>query len=147
MGNKSYADPSFGVKQTITLPSIETANQTSAIASATVFSRATLMQNVTIKDFNVHFLAACTASGATTEAWRVALAYSSAGTGTVTAIGTATVGSATAIAANGVQDGAVTETDLASGDDLIAEYLAGSALPAGVTRISHVDVSFVEHFV
>ncbi len=142
-----YADPRFGVKETICIPSYETANQTSVIASATNFARMTLMKNVTVKDFNVNFLVACTASGATSEAWRIALGYSLAGTGTVTAIGTATVGSGSNQAIGSVLDGSVTETNLSEGDDLVAMYLAGTALPAGVTRISNVQVSVQERFV
>lgn len=145
MGSE-YSDPRYGVKETICIPSYQSAVQTSVIASNTNFARMTLMKNVTVKDFNINFLAACTASGATSEAWRIALGYSLAGTGTVTAIGTATVGSGSNQAAGSVLDASVTETNLSAGDDLVAMYLAGTALPAGTSQINCVQVSVQERF-
>lgn len=146
MGSE-YSDPRYGVKETICIPSYESANQTSVVATNTNFARMTLLKNVTVKDFNINFLVAATASGATSEAWRIALGYSLAGTGTVTPIGTATVGSGSNQAIGSVLDGSVTETNLSAGDDLVGLYLAGTALPAGVTRISNLQVTVQERFV
>jgi len=137
-----YDDPRFGTLQTKNLQA--KANQTSVIAARVEADRRTMMQAVTIKDWNVHFIQGDTTTGtsANHNGWKITLGKSAAGTGAFAAMGTAWCG--TAGQANGsVLDASLTETNLDAGDDLILAYEAGTALPAGVLRVE-ADVQYVE---
>lgn len=137
----AYDDPRFGVQQTITLRG--KAAQTSVRAAQVVADRRTMLHAVTVKDFNVHFVDGATTTGtALATKFKMCVAKSAAGTGAVTAFGTAYCGTQ----ANGtVQDGAITETNLDAGDDLLLTYEAGTALPAGTVQ-AEADVQYVERY-
>ena len=139
-----YDDPKYGVQQRMTL--LGRANQTSVIASRTEADRRTMMEAVTIKDWNIKYVVGDTTTGtsANHNAWKICLGYSLAGTGAFTAIGTAYCGTA-GQATGSIQDGSVTETNLSAGDDIVLAYEAGTALPAGVLRVES-DVQYVERY-
>lgn len=140
----SYANPKYGVQQRMTLRG--KANQTSVIAAQVVADRRTVMEAITVKDFNVHFVQGDTTTGtsANHNGWKIGIGKSAAGTGAVSLFGTAWCG--TAGQANGsVLDGSVTETNFSAGDDIVLTYEAGTALPAGVLRVE-ADVQYVEHY-
>ena len=122
------------------------ANQTSVIGSRVEADRRTFMEAVTVKDWNVQCRVGDTTTGTSADhnAWNVAICKSVAGTGTVTPIGCAQVG--TAGQANGsVLDAVLTETNFDAGDDIVLSYEVGTALPAGVLRVD-ADVAYVERY-
>lgn len=140
----SYADPKFGVEQILCLRG--KANQTSVIGTRVEADRRTMMEAVTIKDWNVHFVVGDTTTGtsANHNGWKIELSKSAAGTGAVTPFGTAWCG--TAGQANGsVLDASCTETNFSAGDDLVLSYGVGTALPAGVLRVE-ADIKYVERY-
>lgn len=136
-----YDDPSFGVLQRLTLRG--KAAQTSVRASQVVADRRTFMENVTVTDWNVHFVDGATTTGAAaTTAFKIGIGKSLAGTGAISLIGTALCGTQ----ANGtVQDGSVTETTFNVGDDIVLTYEAGTALPAGAVQVE-ADVMYKERY-
>lgn len=136
-----YDDPAYGVLQRMTLANEADAALGSAFASQTTFARETMMTGVTIKDFNVVVLSGCTCTGA--GAWTLKIGKSAAGTGAISAIGTA---SATTHADDTVIDGSVTETNLDAGDDLVFYHDAGTALGDNALACKAV-VSYTEHYV
>ena len=143
-----YDDDRFDVVQHMTLGKAADAALGSAFSAQTKFDVKTMLTNVTIKDWNLRCLvgATCTGTGGvTTEVWTLKLGYSSAGTGALTAIGTATVGTG-GQADMSVLDASVTETNLAAGDDVIFYTDAGTALGDN-SLVVRADVSFVEHYV
>lgn len=134
--------------QTLTMGKAADAALGSAFSAQTKFDVKTMLTNVTIKDWNLRCLVGATCTGASqvaTQVWTLKLGYSAAGTGTLTAIGTATVGTA-GQADMSVLDASVTETNLAAGDDLIFYTDAGTALGDN-SLVARADVSFVEHYV
>ena len=133
-----YDDPRFGVVQNIHLGTGHAAN-TSVIGTRVELDRKTMLQAVTIKDWNVQVITGATCTGGINL--NVAISKSLGGTGTVTPFGSAAIGTQ----ANGsVLDGALTtETNLAAGDDLIFSHEVGTALPAGTIKCE-ADVSYVE---
>lgn len=139
-----YDDPRYGVKQRMTL--FGRANQTSVIAARTEADRRTMLEAVTIKDWNVKFVVGDTTTGtsANHNGWKITLGKSAAGTGAFAAMGTAWCGTA-GQATGSILDAALTETNLAAGDDLVLAYEAGTALPAGVLRVES-DVQYVERY-
>jgi len=136
-----YDDPRFGAVHSMNLRG--KAAQTSVRAARVEADRRTMLRAVTIKDWNVFFVDGATTTGtALATKFKMCIAKSVAGTGTVTPFGTAYCGTQ----ANGtVQDGSVTETDLDAGDDLLLTYEAGTALPAGAVQCE-ADVSYVERY-
>jgi hypothetical protein len=143
-----YDDDRFDVVQHMTMGKVADGALGSAFSAQTKFDVKTMLTNVTIKDWNLRCLVGATCTGTSqvaTQVWTLKLGYSSAGTGALTAIGTATVG--TAGQANmSVLDASVTETNLAAGDDLIFYTDAGTAL-GDDSLIARADISFVEHYV
>jgi len=139
----SYDDGRYNTVQVLRLGQDQKA-QTSVIGAAVVHDRATFMQNVTVTDFSVMVYDGCTTTGAAaTTAFHVVLGKSLAGTGAVSAIGTAEIGTA---ANNTVIDAAVTDTDFDAGDDIVLQFAAGTALPAGMVKVA-ACVEFKERFV
>jgi hypothetical protein len=117
--------------------------QTSVIAADTVLDRRTFMEAVTVKDWNLVFKSGDTCTGTDdTARWVLILGKSLAGTGAVTTIGSAVVGTQ---ADNSVLDDAVTETNFAAGDDIVLQVSAGTILPAGAINVTS-DVSYVDRF-
>lgn len=138
----AYDDGRYLTQQTISLGQ-EAKAQTSVIAANVEHERMTMMNNVRIKDFNVFVLDGSTTTGAAaTTAFHVCIGYSLAGTGALTAIGTATLGTC---ADGSVVDGSVTETNLSAGDDLVLYAAAGTALPAGMVKFT-AKVMYTERF-
>jgi hypothetical protein len=142
-----YDDPAYGVLQRMTMGKAADAALGSAFAAQTVFDRKTFMTGVTVLDANleVHTGATCTGTGGVaTEVWTLKVGKSAAGTAAITAIGTATVG--TAGQANGtVIDMTVTETDFADGDDLVFYTDAGTALGDN-SLVARASVEFMERY-
>ena len=137
-----YADPRYGVKQTLVIPD-KGATQTSAIASAVVIKRYTFMHNVKVTDWNVAFVVGGTQTGAAAASNFVQIGKSLAGTGAVSVIGSAAIGTQ---ANNTVKDATVTETTFKTGDDLVVQYAAGTGLAAGVFQAG-ANVQYVENYV
>lgn len=119
------------------------ASETSVRGADVELDRHTFMNAVTIKDFNLHVYSGHTTTGAAaTTAFAFTINKSLGGTGALSAIGTALIGTS----ANGsVLDGTVTETNLTAGDDLVFNLESGTALPAAGVRVG-ADVRYVEHF-
>jgi len=142
-----YSDSRYVTSKNLSLRGI--AVQTSVIASDTVIERRTLMEAITVKDWNVVVRSGDVLTGtADSASWRVAIGKSAAGTGAITGIGTAKL-SALSIGGtysnNTVVDGSLTETNFSAGDDIVFYYKAGTALPAGTVRLD-ADVLYVERY-
>jgi len=137
----SYSDPRYGVVQQITIPD-KGSTQTSVVASDTVIKRYTFMNAVRVTDWNVSFVVGGTQTGAAAASNFIEIAKSVAGTGAVTPIGSASIGTQ---ANNTVKDGSLTATDFDEGDDLVVQYAAGTGLAAGVFQAG-AQVTFVERF-
>ena len=145
----TYDDSRWGTLRRISLRNTADGGLGSAVASQTILDRRTFMANVTIKDMNlaVDVGATCTGTGGVaTEVYTLKLGYSTAGTGTITAIGTATIGTG-GQADNTVLDGTVTETNLSSGDDILFYRDTGTALGDNSLVVRDLDVSYVERYV
>lgn len=142
-----YDSARYGARHLVVMANAADAALGSAAAAQTEFNRKTMMTNVTIKDWNLEVLtgATCTGTGGvTTEVWTLKLGKAAAGTGTISNVGTITVG--TAGAANGsVVDGTVTETDFSAGDDLVWYTDAGTALGDN-SLIARANVLYVERY-
>jgi len=142
-----YDDPAFGVLQRMQLANEADAALGSAFAAQTEFCRKTLMTGITVRDFNLEVTtgATCTGTGGvTTEVWTLKIGKSAAGTGALSAIGTATVGTGGA-ADNSVVDASVTETDFSAGDDIVFYTDAGTALGDNSLKC-RADVSYTERY-
>ena len=133
-----YDDPKYGLEQTIQLRSL--ANQTSAIASQTEIARHTFMKAVTVTDWNLRVLVGDTQTSGFTA---ISLNKSLAGTGSLSAFGTANL--STNADKSVVDDSVTANQDFAAGDDLIIAYDAGTSLPAGSFRVD-ADVLFKEKY-
>lgn len=145
---QTYDSDRWGAIRQFTMGKAADAAFGSAFAAQTKFDIKTMMANVTIKDMNLRCLvgATCTGTGGVaTEVWTLKLGYSAAGTGTLTNIGSITVGTG-GQADMSVVDGSVTETDLSAGDDVIFYTDAGTAL-GDDSLIGRLDVSYVERYV
>jgi hypothetical protein len=120
------------------------AANTSVIGTRVEIDRKTMFANVTIKDWNIQIIEGCTSTGTHNPGrFNVAISKSLGGTGAVTPMGSAVIGTA----ADGIiVDSTLTETNLVAGDDLVLSYEVGTALPAETIRVE-ADVSYVEHFV
>lgn len=121
------------------------AAQTSTIAARVEIERKTMMQGVTIKDWNVQVItgATFTGTGANFAGMDIAISKSLGGTGDVTPFGSATLNTN---ADATVLDATCTETNLVAGDDLVLSYEAGTGAPALAPRCE-ADVQYVEKFV
>ena len=116
--SRTYSDPSYGSKKALRLEPTAALNGTDATATEVAACRTTVMQPITITDWNVHFVA-----GGTNATRSITLGYQSAGTGTTVPIGTIATGTQ---AANSVKDGSVTETNLTTGDDIVVTTIGTS---------------------
>ncbi len=130
--SRTYSDPSYGSKKSIELLDTAALNGTAAAATDQVY---TVMAPITVTDWNVRVT---TAGSGTLR--NVILGKSLGGTGTVTAIGTIAVGTASA---DTVKDGTVTSTSLVAGDDLVVQIAGTGATVAVVAPV----VQYVEKFV
>ena len=142
-----YDSARYGARKTIVMAKAADAALGSAASAQTVYNRKTMMTNVTIKDWNLEVLtgATCTGTGGvTTEVWTLKIGKSAAGTGTISNIGTITVGTA-GVADSSVVDGTVTETNLSAGDDLVWYTDAGTAL-GDDSLIARANVLYVERY-
>jgi proteasome assembly chaperone (PAC2) family protein len=138
----AYDDGRYGANQVMRLRG--RAVQTSVRAARVIADKRRFMSSVTIKDWNLLFVAGDTTTGVITAAgYIIGLGKSLGGTGAISLFGTAYCGTQ---ADSSVLDAAVTETDFVAGDDLVLTYEAGTALPLGDIQIE-ADVSYVEHFV
>jgi len=146
--SKFYDDPRWGSIKDMALASVGDAAIGSANSARTELNRRTMLNNVTIKDFNLEVLvgATCTGTGGvTTEIYQVAIGKSLDGTGAIVTYGTAQVGTAGA-ADNTVIDGSLTEFNLDAGDDIVFSAEVGTALGDNSLQARAV-VSYVERFV
>jgi hypothetical protein len=146
MGN-FYDNHRYSGNQVI--PMRQLAAQTSVIASDTIVARHTWMHAVTVKDWNLVIKSGDVLTGtADSESWIVSLGKSAAGTGAVAVMGSSKMSAVLqggTYAANTVVDCTLTETDFAAGDDIVLQYEAGTALPAGTLQVD-ADVMYVEKF-
>jgi len=130
--SRTYSDPSYGSKKELTLLNTAAMNGTAAAATDQVH---TVMEPITITDWNVKVT---TAGNGTAR--QVILGHSLAGTGSVSAIGTITVGTASA---DTVTDGTCVETNISAGDDIVIQLAGTGATVAVVCPV----VQYVERFV
>lgn len=128
---RTYSDPAFGTKQTLTMLNTAALNGTGAAATDQVF---TFMHPVRVTDWQ---LLITTAGNGTSR--DVILGKSLAGTGAVTTVGTATIGTN---AVDTVVDCSLTETAFAAGDDLVIQLVGTGATVAVVCPV----VQYVEQF-
>jgi len=129
-----YAENRYSTNKQITMPATGALN--GSRAAAVEVSRMTFMHNATVTDANMFFVA-----GGSQANVSILLGKSFEGTGTFAAIGTFALGSHATLA---VLDGAVTSTDFATGDDIVANVSLGSA-----TTVPNVqpNINYKEHFV
>jgi len=118
--SRTYDDPSYGSKKQLNLLNTAAMNGTAAAATDQVH---TFMQPVTVTDANILI----TTAGAGTKR-SIIIGKSLAGTGAVTTIATTDVGTATV---DTVVDMTATETDFATGDDLVVQ-IAGTGATVAV---------------
>lgn len=134
---RSYSDPSYGVKQQISIPGSAIALN-GTVTSVTEKARMTVMQPMKVTDANLTVLIAGTAIDT-----NVVLGKSLGGTGTFSAFGTFTLtGTKTA---NSVIDGSVTETTFVNGDDIVFARAAGTETETAIRVQPFVQI--VENFV
>jgi len=142
-----YDSDRYGARHVLVMAKVADGALGSAASAQTEYNRKTMMMAVTIKDWNLEVLtgATCTGTGGvTTEVWTLKLGKSAAGTGSISNIGSITVGTAGA-ADNSIVDGTVTETNLAAGDDLVWYTDAGTALGDN-SLIARANVLYVERY-
>ena len=142
--SRFYDDPRYGTPTPLTLGHGLTATSAGG-ASSTTIAVSEPMANVTVSDFNVRIRSIGTGAG-TSGSYTFLVGKSLAGTGAVTAIGTATV-AATAITANSVVDGACTSTTCSTGDHLVIQQGAGTCLPVSSIVLDSFEVKVTERFV
>ena len=131
-----YADARYHTAQVMPI-SESTLTVAGTAASATELSRITAMTNIRALDINVPLKTGGTAAGPT-----LLIGKSAAGTGTFAAFGTIAFGTQ---ADNTVTDGALTETQISAGDDIIIQVAAGTAASTPVA--DNVYLQYVEDFV
>ena len=132
---RSYSDDSYGSRKTIELPLTAVMDGTGT--AVTLGSEVKLMYPVTVQDFNLTTVVA----GTGVSVGDVVLGYELAGTGSFTALGTATLTGTQAI--KSAIDGSVTATQL-SADDTLSVVLDGTGVDIS-TVIPRVEL--VERFV
>jgi hypothetical protein len=133
---RTYSDPSYGSKKFIELAATGALNGTVASTTAIAATVYTVMQPITVTDFNAFFVA-----GGTSTTQRIVLGYSLAGTGAITAIGT--LASYTQ-AISTVADAAVTETNLSAGDDLVVGAFGTSTTVENVKIVVQYRERYVQ---
>ena len=133
--SRTYSDQSYGSKKNLVMFATGSTVGTAA-GTDLEGSRTTVMQPITATDWNLKY----TAGGTTAGTKSLILNSSLAGTGANVAIGTIALGTN---ATNTLRDGALTETDLVTGDDLIISFDGTDAIVANVTA----TVQYREHFV
>ena len=131
-GGRNYSDPSYGSIKTIQTDESASLAGTGAI---TVVQSHTFMYPVTVTDWNV-----VVKTGGTAGNCPVTIGKSAAGTGTVSYLGTVTLGTNANLS---VVDGSLTETSFSAGDDLV--FSRGVATTAGPFVVS-ADVQYRETF-
>ena len=108
----TYDDPRFGgIIQNLSMAKAADAAIGSANAARSVLQRKTFMKNVTVKDFNIEVITGATCTGTSqvlTQIYQLGIGKSLGGTGDVSILGTALVGTA-GQADGSVLDGALTE--------------------------------------
>ena len=142
-----YDSARYGAQHVLIMSKTADGALGSAASAQTVYNRKTMMMNVTIKDWNLEVLTGATCTGTSqvaTQVWTLKLGKSAAGTGAISAIGTATVGTA-GQADNSVLDASVTETNLSAGDDLVWYTDAGTALGDN-SLVARANVLYVERY-
>lgn len=117
-----YEEQRYQTKQMMMVIDDKTLNGT--IAAAAEFARVTAFQNIKVTDYNMNVRTGGTAAGPS-----FTINKSAAGTGALAAIGTATFGT---IANNTNQDGTLTSTAFAAGDDIVLKSVAGTVASAPV---------------
>ena len=131
---RTYDDPSYRSKKQSPMPSTGALNGT--VTSATSKSIITVMQPITLKDWNL----SVTTGGVMIDT-NVLIGKSLAGTGAVSAIGTITLtGTKTAL---DVVDGSLTATNFSTGDDIVVQRAAGTE--TGVAVVTPY-FQYVENF-
>jgi hypothetical protein len=143
-----YDDPRYGVVQSMVLAKKADGTIGSANSTRGELERRTLLKNITVKDWNLEVLTGATCTGTsqvTTQIYQLAIGKSVDGTGSISTIGTAAVGTAGA-ADNTVIDASCTETDFDAGDDIIFSVEVGTALGDN-SLAARANVSYVERFV
>ncbi len=131
--SRTYSDPSYGSEKTIELLDTAAMNGTAAAATDQVY---TVMSAITVTDWNVRVT---TAGSGTLR--NVLLGKSLGGTGTVVAMGTIAVGTASV---DTVKDGTVTATDLVAGDDLVIQIAGTGATVAVVAPVVQYKERYVQ---
>lgn len=134
--SRTYSDPSYGSRKNITLP--ESAAVTGTGTAVDVNCDHKLMYPVTVQDFNV----VATTAGTSGVAFDIILGYETGGTGTWTALGTASKGTANTAIGEAI-NGSVTATNL-SADDHLSLHMDGTATDV-LTVVGNVEV--IERFV
>lgn len=147
MGESFYDKDRFGVRKLLQMRQLSA--QTSVIAADTIVARHTFMEAVTVKDWNLVVKTGDVLTGtADSESWQIGIGKSLAGTGAVSVVGSAKLSALAnggTYSDNTVVDDAVTETNFAAGDDIVLQYFAGTALPAGALLVD-ADIHYVERF-
>jgi len=144
----SYEDPRYGVIQSLCMANAADAAVGSAAAARVELHRKTFLKAVTVKDWNLEVLtgATCTGTGGVVgEVYQLAIGKSLAGTGSLSMLGTAQVGTA-GQANDSILDAALTETNFAAGDDIIFTAEIGTALGDN-SLVARANVSYVERYV
>jgi len=137
-----YDDQRYYAVQTMSFDDATT--HTGTIGTRVEVERKTIMNACTVKDFNVRIKSGHTMTATVaTEQINMAISKSLAGTGAVTPFGSANMATG---ADNTVIDGTVTETDFASGDDIVFSLELGTAATADGTVTVGADVTYVEKF-
>lgn len=133
---RTYSDPSYGSKKQVTLPVTLTLEGSNSSAF-TLESTHKFMTPVTVTDVN--YTAEVAGTGTATS---LLVGYLTGGTGSFTAIGTASAAGTQDI--EDVIDDSVTETNLSTGDE-IAIYGIGTDNDFVTTYVPHVQ--YKERFV
>ena len=144
----SYEDPRYGVIQSLCLANIADGAIGSAAASRVELHRKTFLKAVTVKDWNLEVLTGATCTGTSQvvgQVYQLAIGKSLAGTGSLSMLGTALVGTA-GQADDSVLDATLTETNFAAGDDIIFTAEIGTALGDN-SLVARANVSYVERYV
>lgn len=145
----AYDDPRFGgIIQSLSMAKAADAAIGSANVARVELQRKTFMKNVTVKDFNIEVITGATCTGTSqvlTQIYQLGIGKALGGTGDVSILGTALVG--TAGAADGsVLDGVLAETNFVAGDDIVFSVEIGTALGDN-SLIARANVSYVERYV
>ena len=143
-----YDDSQYGVSKVLQMRQLSA--QTSVMSADVVVARHTFMEAVTVTDWNLVVKTGDVLTGVTAAAsWNLVIGKSLGGTGAVSPMGTARMYGTDALggthADNSVLDAACTSTNFVAGDDIVLQYLAGTALPAGAIQVD-ADVKYVERY-